>query len=125
MSSLLVVAMIGILVIIFQFVNHSGPFSGSESQHQSDNSNLNGKDKVYVKRVVDGDTFVAQKNGEEIKVRLIGVDTPETVKPNTPVQPYGKQASNYTKKYLTHQNVYLEYDKGKLIGMVVLWRTYG
>ena len=63
MSSLLVVAMIGILVIIFQFVNHSGPFSGSESQHQSDNSNLNGKDKVYVKRVVDGDTFVAQKNG--------------------------------------------------------------
>ncbi|SUM19654.1 thermonuclease [Staphylococcus epidermidis] len=61
MSSLLVVAMIGILVIIFQFVNHSGPFSGSESQHQSDNSNLNGKDKVYVKRVVDGDTFVAQK----------------------------------------------------------------
>ena len=113
MSSLLVVAMIGILVIIFQFVNHSGPFSDSESQHQSDNSNLNGKDKVYVKRVVDGDTFVAQKNGEEIKVRLIGVDTPETVKPNTPVQPYGKQASNYTKKYLTHQNVYLEYDKEK------------
>lgn len=105
MSSLLVVAMIGILVIIFQFVNHSGPFSDSESQHQSDNSNLNGKDKVYVKRVVDGDTFVAQKNGEEIKVRLIGVDTP--------VQPYGKQASNYTKKYLTHQNVYLEYDKEK------------
>ena len=65
------------------------------------------------------------KNGEEIKVRLIGVDTPETVKPNTPVQPYGKRASNYTKKYLTHQNVYLEYDKEKLIGMVVLWRTYG
>ena len=113
MSSLLVVAMIGMIVIIFQFVNHSGPFSDSESQHQSDNSNLNGKDKVYVKRVVDGDTFVAQKNGEEIKVRLIGVDTPETVKPNTPVQPYGKQASNYTKKYLTHQNVYLEYDKEK------------
>ena len=56
-----VVAMIGILVIIFQFVNHSGPFSGSESQHQSEKSNLNGKDKVYVKRVVDGDTFVAQK----------------------------------------------------------------
>ena len=66
MSSLLVVAMIGILVIIFQFVNHSGPFSGSES-HQSDNSNLNGKDKVYVKRVVDGDTFVAQKMERKLK----------------------------------------------------------
>ena len=53
------------------------------------------------------------KKWRGIKVRLIGVDTPETVKPNTPVQPYGKQASNYTKKYLTHQNVYLEYDKEK------------
>ena len=61
------------------------------------------------------------KNGEEIKVRLIGVDTPETVKPNTPVQPYGKQASNYTKKYLTHQNVYLEYDKEKLM----VWSYFG
>lgn len=68
MSSLLVVAMIGIIVIIFQFVNHSGPFSDSESQHQSDNSNLNGKDKVYVKRVVDGDTFVAQKMERKLKL---------------------------------------------------------
>ena len=98
MSSLFVVAMIGILVIIFQFVNHSGPFSGSESQHQSEKSNLNGKDKVYVKRVVDGDTFVAQKNGEEIKVRLIGVDIGESGKIKKKVQPYGKQASNYKKK---------------------------
>ena len=114
MSSLLVVAMIGILVIIFQFVNHSGPFSGSESQHQSDNSNLNGKDKVYVKRVVDGDTFVATNSeGKEIKVRLIGIDTPETVKPNTPVQPYGKEASNYSKQHLNGKDVYLEYDKEK------------
>ena len=67
MSSLLVVAMIGILVIIFQFVNHSGPFSGSESQHQSEKSNLNGKDKVYVKRVVDGAYICCSKNGEELK----------------------------------------------------------
>ena len=35
---------------------------------------------------MDGDTFIANQNGKEIKVRLIGVDTPETVKPNTPVQ---------------------------------------
>ncbi len=36
---------------------------------------LNGKDKVHVQRVVDGDTFIANQNGKEIKVRLIGVDT--------------------------------------------------
>lgn len=46
-------------------------------------------------------------------MRLIGVDTPETVKPNTPVQPYGKEASNYSKKTLSDKDVYLEYDKEK------------
>jgi micrococcal nuclease len=62
---------------------------------------------VTVKRVVDGDTFETTENE---KVRLIGVDTPETVKPNTPVQPYGKEASNFTKSKLTGQKVALELD---------------
>jgi endonuclease YncB( thermonuclease family) len=43
-------------------------------------------------RVVDGDTIILS-NGE--KVRLIGVDTPETVRPNTPVEYYGKEASTF------------------------------
>lgn len=62
---------------------------------------------VTVKRVVDGDTFETTDNE---KVRLIGVDTPETVKPNTPVQPYGKEASDFTKKQLTNKRVGLELD---------------
>ena len=98
---------------MFQLINHSGPFSKIGTNQQNQSTDLKGKDKVYVERVVDGDTFVANKDGKEIKVRMIGMDTPETVKPNTPVQPYGKEASNYTKKALTHQNVYLEYDKEK------------
>ncbi|MDF2721916.1 MAG: hypothetical protein K0Q59_1591 [Paenibacillus sp.] len=53
---------------------------------------------AQVKRVVDGDTFETN-TGE--KVRLIGMNTPETVKPNSPVEAYGKQASEYTKKQLT------------------------
>ncbi len=61
---------------------------------------------------MDGDTFIANQNGKEIKVRLIGVDTPETVKPNTPVQPFGKKTPNYSKKTLTNQD-HLEYDKEK------------
>jgi micrococcal nuclease len=43
-------------------------------------------------RVIDGDTIVAQVDGREERVRYIGVDTPETVKPNTPVQCFGPQA---------------------------------
>ncbi len=45
---------------------------------------------VKVLRVVDGDTIEVEKYG---KVRYIGMDTPETVKPNTPVQPFGPEAS--------------------------------
>lgn len=60
-----------------------------------------------VTRVIDGDTFVIQGG---VKVRMIGIDTPETVKFNTPVQPFGKEASNYTKKLLTGKPVRLVYD---------------
>ncbi len=60
-----------------------------------------------VERVIDGDT-IQLASGE--KVRLIGVDTPETVKPNTPVEPFGKEASDFTKKMLTNTKVRLEFD---------------
>ncbi|MFB0845797.1 thermonuclease family protein [Paenibacillus oleatilyticus] len=64
---------------------------------------------IEVKRVVDGDTFET-KSGE--KVRLIGVNTPETVKPNSPVEHYGKEASQFTKSKLTGKTVYLFADAG-------------
>ena len=53
-----------------------------------------------VMRVVDGDTFEARIDGETEDVRLIGVDTPETVKPGTPVQCYGPRASHFTHQLL-------------------------
>jgi len=50
---------------------------------------------VRVKRVVDGDTIVLQ-TGE--RVRLIGVDTPETKRPNTPVEYFGREATEFTRR---------------------------
>jgi micrococcal nuclease len=64
-----------------------------------------------VTRVVDGDTVEVLYNGKKEKVRLIGVDTPETVHPTKPVEYYGKEASAYTKQLLTGQSVDLEYDQ--------------
>ena len=64
-----------------------------------------------VTRVVDGDTAVINVDGQDRRVRLLGVDTPETVHPNKPVQFYGKEASSFTKESLTGQRVWLEYDK--------------
>ena len=50
--------------------------------------------------VVDGDTIVASVHGTEERIRLIGIDTPETKKPDTPVQCFGPQASDFTKHLL-------------------------
>src|SRR5450432_3303707 len=46
---------------------------------------------------VDGDTIAVNMNGTVETIRFIGVDTPETHKPNTPVQCYGPDAAAYTK----------------------------
>ena len=53
-----------------------------------------------VERVVDGDTLVVHVSGRRERVRLIGMDTPESVKPNTPVQCFAVEASNHTKALL-------------------------
>jgi endonuclease YncB( thermonuclease family) len=60
-----------------------------------------------VERVIDGDTIVVQGIGT---VRLIGVDTPETVDPRRPVQYFGKEASDFTRRLATRQVVRLEFD---------------
>ena len=49
-------------------------------------------------RVVDGDTLEVEIAGQVETVRLIGVDTPETVHPQKPVEHFGKEASAFTKR---------------------------
>ena len=63
---------------------------------------------AFVKRVVDGDTLLLA-DGE--RVRLLGVDTPETVKPDHPVEPFGKEASAFTRRHVEGQTVRLEFDR--------------
>ena len=53
-----------------------------------------------VVHVVDGDTLDVRVGGRVERVRLLGVDTPETVKPGTPVECYGPEASKRTKQLL-------------------------
>jgi micrococcal nuclease len=49
-----------------------------------------------VTHVADGDSFYVELPGGEEEVRMIGVDTPETVDPNEPVQCFGPEASDFT-----------------------------
>lgn len=51
-------------------------------------------------RVVDGDTIVVESGGEQARVRFIGIDTPESVKPGSPVECFGKEASAHLAELL-------------------------
>lgn len=62
----------------------------------------------FVTRVIDGDTI---EINNDLKIRLIGVDTPETVHPTEPVECFGLEASDITKSKLFNQTVTLESDE--------------
>ncbi|MEZ5118204.1 MAG: thermonuclease family protein [Candidatus Nanopelagicales bacterium] len=66
-----------------------------------------------VSRVVDGDTVWVSRAGTRVKVRLIGIDTPETVDPGEPVGCYGPQASAFAQAELADRAVVLEYDESQ------------
>ncbi len=71
--------------------------------------------KVYeIIKVVDGDTIQIKYNGKKERVRLIGIDTPESVHPDEEKNTeYGKMASEYTKSLLEGKKVSLEFDVEK------------
>jgi micrococcal nuclease len=68
------------------------------------------EDGARVVRVVDGDTVVVSAGGRTERVRYIGVDTPESVKPGTPVQCFAKAASAANRRLVQGQRVRLVHD---------------
>jgi micrococcal nuclease len=60
--------------------------------------------------VIDGDTVEVLFRGRTIDVRLIGIDTPETVHPFEPVECFGPAASSFTRRRLQGKRVRLEFD---------------
>jgi micrococcal nuclease len=67
-----------------------------------------GSADARLERVVDGDTIAVSLSGREEHVRYIGVDTPETVKPNTPVQCFGPAAHDINARLLGAAGAALE-----------------
>lgn len=67
---------------------------------------------VKLSKCVDGDTFRAIINDKEYTIRMLAIDTPESVKANTDIEYYGKESSEYTCKKLTNaKKIELEYDE--------------
>ncbi len=90
------------------------PDPGEEEIPSSDNAPDNESEyeptyeEVIVSDHIDGDTiYVTYPNGKKKKLRLIGIDTPETI---NEVEYYGKEASDYTKEHLLGEIVYLQKD---------------
>jgi micrococcal nuclease len=85
---------------------------------------------AFVVRVVDGDTIEAQIGDRVEDVRYIGVDTPETVKPDTPVQCFGPQASAFNHRLVERRQVRLVFGVerrdvyGRLLAYVYLGQHF-
>jgi len=64
-------------------------------------------------KVTDGDTVQVLIDGEKVKVRIIGIDTPEVVSTTEPVQCFGPESSTFAEELLAGSSVYLEYDESQ------------
>lgn len=88
------ISLIWLLIVMFLLFYRGGIRT---NPHGDKPGNLLPEGTYVVERVVDGDTL-RLTNGET--VRLIGVDTPETVKPNAPVEQFGYEATSFTRQFL-------------------------
>jgi micrococcal nuclease len=81
-----------------------------ETQSSTSSGSADSQDQVRVVRVVDGDTIIVELDGREERVRYIGIDAPESVQPNAPVECFGREASAENARLVADKTVELERD---------------
>lgn len=106
MSLLLTVV---IIVLSHYFPSSSAPASSSVSPVPTAVLPAQGQEDTVVK-VVDGDTIQVLHEGKKETVRLIGINTPETVDPRKPVECFGKEASEKMKALVAGKSITLVND---------------
>jgi micrococcal nuclease len=110
-----------LLILVAYVLLRGGPSHGQRTA--SDEQRVQ---RAFVSRVIDGDTVEVRIAGRSDDVRYIGVDTPETVKPDTPVQCFGPQASAFNHRLVERRSVRLVFDRerrdvyGRLLAYVYL-----
>ena len=98
--------LLGLLLVVAVAGYTAGASGGGSASPQAGGGPSAGR----VLRVVDGDTIQVQVGERREKVRYIGVDTPESVKPGTPVQCFAKAASAENERLVAGRHVRLVYD---------------
>ena len=115
-----IVALVAVILVLLGFINPDVRNSvaetlepllpGISSPYKPLPSKIQGplEEGVWkVVRVVDGDTLIvgdSADSSQQFRVRLIGADTPEVVKPNSPVEPFGPEASAFTTRKIAEAN---------------------
>jgi len=94
-----------IIFIVFVVATKSGWLDKPAQVAQTNQPGL-----YSVSKFVDGDTIEVNMNGHNETIRFIGIDTPETHKPDTPVQCYGPEAAAFTKSFIGNNSVRLQAD---------------
>lgn len=100
---------LGAIILVFSIVYQGAGWTFLNTPEKGGVQNLIGT-YYKVTKVTDGDTLHIEKDGEDTVVRLIGINTPETVDPRRPVECFGKEATNKMKSLVNGENVRLEYD---------------
>jgi micrococcal nuclease len=106
------------------------PWEGMSLPWTAGGGNVPAEASAYVLRAIDGDTIEVRLQGHDEDVRYIGVDTPETVKPDTPVQCFGPRAHRFDARLVTHRRVRLVFGVerrdvyGRLLAYVHLGRRF-
>ena len=95
-------ASVAVLIVAIVLLVRSG--GGSESPAPTKSGT------AQVIRAIDGDTIEVRLDGQTEDVRYIGVDTPETVKPDTPVQCFGPEAHDFNARLVEGHDARLEFD---------------
>ncbi len=98
-------ALMAVITLVIAFGQQQGWFGAVKQAAVVNQPGL-----YAINHFVDGDTIAVNMDGKVEEIRFIGIDTPETHKPNTPVQCYGPQAAAFTKAQIGSGRVRLASD---------------
>jgi micrococcal nuclease len=107
------VAIVVLVIIGVRFANQGrqrqqGPQAPPNQAPPQQTSPPTGREAVKVVRVVDGDTLLLERG---VRVRFLGVNTPEIAHDDQPEEPLGQEAKEFTRRFIEGKSITLEYDQ--------------
>jgi micrococcal nuclease len=107
-----IVVIIFLLSLFFGNTRVSAPEQTDQTTQPSPEATYVPADKqeALVTKIIDGDTIDVSLSGISERIRIIGIDSPETVDPRKSIQCFGQESSAYLKDRLTGKTVWLESD---------------